>query len=190
MIAVPRAVLEEVGKAIDALPEEDRPFKKRATDRSFSETWWPFQVAMAHQNELVQRYGLRTKTASALDSPDWIEMPTCAPDQIEHKTDSNSKATEELRVIESFDGLYEYTSPVSRKAKWMAGYKCHLCYNGKFIGVVGHHIVAPGYEDEPWTHVVESDFESPDLPASIEQTIRLLFEKVPEFYKKLAKAIS
>jgi hypothetical protein len=94
-------------------------------------------------------------------------------------------------VIESIDDSYKYTSPLARDAAtWMAGYTCRLCYNGKFICSVGHHIVASNYKDKPWAEVLEIDFASPELPRSVEQLIQTLFEKIPEYYRKLATLIA
>ena len=137
---------------------------------------------MVQQNELVKRYGLQTHSASVLDSQAWMAIPTCLGQEDDKKGNSGSGSTKEPGVSESMDGAYEYTSPLSGDTKWITGYRCRLCYNGKFISLVGHRIVAPGRKDKPWTHVIESDFASPDLRDSVEQQIHLLFEKVPEFY--------
>jgi hypothetical protein len=129
--------------------------------------------------KLVKRYGYGLDQFPIRDSRAWLEMPTCLVEADEREDANGAQSTEESGVSESIDGVYEYTSPVSGDAKWIAGYRCRLCYNGRFISVVGHHIVAPGYEDRPWTHVAEKDFASPDLSNLVEHQIQLLFEKIP-----------
>jgi hypothetical protein len=187
-VAIPEKVLEQLDKAANASTIKGIG-KKPTADLEFSHVWKILDRALSELNRVIQKYGLRTSPNLNIHIlQEWSDFPSCIQGS-QSETDA-ARPGEIPGVLQWMADARTYTSPIpGHKSEWIATYLCQLCYSGLVICGVGHHIIAPNYDREPWTQIIQLDSSPNEILEAVNKLTQAWLEQAPSYYEALAASL-